>query len=63
LYAAAFQVIIACGPKTYFTVFTSAGNFNRSAFNAGGAVRASIENGEIHIESRDGTRATGRLID
>lgn len=59
--AGAFQVIIACGPKRYFAVFTSASNFNRSVFNVGSAVRVNVENDEIHIESRAGTRATGRL--
>lgn len=59
--AAVFQVVIACGQKKHFAVFTSAGNFNRSAFDAGRAVRVSIEDGVIRIEGREGTHATGRL--
>lgn len=59
--AAVFQVVIACGAKRYFAVFTSAGNFNSSAFKAGSAVRVNVEGDEIRIENRDGTRVTGRL--
>lgn len=34
---------------------------DRSAFNVGSAVRVNVENDEIHIKSRAGTRAAGRL--
>jgi hypothetical protein len=58
---AVFEVVIACGQKKLFSVFTSGGKFDRTAFHTGRAIRVEIEDRKIRIENREGTQATGRL--
>lgn len=58
---AVFEVVIACDQKKYFAVFTRGGKFERTDFDTGHAVRLHIDDGQIRIENRKGTQATGQL--
>lgn len=58
---AVFEVVIACGQKKYFAVFTRGGKFDRTDFDTRHAVRVHLEDGKIRIENPKGTQATGRL--
>lgn len=58
---AVLEVVIACGQKKYFAVFTRGGRFDRADFDTGHAVRVHIDDGKIRIENRKGTQTTGWL--
>ena len=58
---AVFEVVVACGQKKYFAVFSAGSKFNRTDFDTQRAVRASIKDGKIQIANREGAQATGRV--